>query len=682
MNIYELATLVIAELILFGYLLWRRWPWRSFLVLLFTAIPIYMATHAMTHFATIDEPYLLHEIINLPYSDELRFWFEYGAKLRTSDVIFGFLIKASDKFFPALTISEDYRLLKILSWLMGFVILLATHYVVDKNFITKKDRSYFFICFIWVALLLPTNDLAFSTFSYDKLTLSLSGLAVFCTIVGFRDRKPGYALLSVALAFLAAQEKPTAAPILLAAISSYAYLKTIYSHPTILTKISFRAIFKLLTNLLVGVGLTALLSGISILIVSWLRDWGDGSMLLYSIFDPLTAWLESLSAFAFGERMQTTANIFAFAITILTLATATATLAIGGSLISRLSTNWAARVTEASARLNIILTFVVIFVGLAGIYLVKAYVAPYAPFHPGQYIPPASSNVAGGVRHFGAFSAISHMAASVAYTYGTFIANIPSAIWLLYIGGLFIVVRKEGKACHTEPFVDLGYLAGILMPLAYGLLNMPFPVPYSARYLDIGVWLTAAILILTSCKRIEVLSVYQKIIVSGLFVVLFFVEILPFGPIYGAFRPIWLNPSPEAENTIAPGIATPFWGGWGEEVMLVAQQIYGECGETDMAADDLHSWIEQPCESIHLHSAFPGIWIRDDQYLLDTGVRVDTDLLQGETDYWIINRTGVILGWSQYPHGVSPILTLYSRGYPYAWVFRGDQLADAEFFGD
>jgi hypothetical protein len=199
--------------------------------------------------------------------------------------------------------------------------------------------------------------------------------------------------------------------------------------------------------------------------------------------------------------------------------------------------------------------------------------------------------------------------------------------------------------------------------------------------MNIGLSLLAVMLLVKSLTGLAALRPALKTLITGVFYVLLIAEVLPFWPVYGSFRPIWLNLSEEREQTVRNGVSDPVWGGWGEEAMLVGRVLEAGC-RRDGAGDAStgQPWTAQPCEEIDLYPVFPGQWLGGEGLIEQKVVGYD-EFDFAPTDYYIINRTIVEIWQQRLPEGVEPVLTLEYRGFPYAWVFAGPDVKAAGIFG-
>jgi hypothetical protein len=660
MNLYEFGLFVVAAMLLATYLYWKfRSPRMVLLLLGLSLLPLYLSIERCSQFLTVDEAYIIDEPLYISVSEDLTQW-SYSA-LRTTDVVFGILAGIHHKFFPSLTDVWVKIVFKNLHWLLGFTILLAIHYLLSNHLVSRDNEKPFFVAFTYTALLLPTNALAQRIFTYDKLSMLLGVLAILCIYVSFKTNSVRYAFAAIVISYLAAQEKLAASPILILSLATFGCMladSNRFRHRHL-------AMF---WGLLVGIGM-ALLVGISgALLVARLRHWESLDYLLLSVFDPLVSWIRTILRFLLGVRFSGTslwllAPVFA----------ATCLLAIGLVYAKRAFSKRLDVLIRTLSRANTILAMLVFLVGIVGIYTIEAYLAPWVPILPGYYHPVAEFN--GTTLHFGVPTLWQHLITYIAWAYTLFVNSVPTVYWLV-LGAAAAAMWVLGRAQEVEFGVELLLLVGLLMPLGFALLQ----IPVSARYLNIGLLLFTFAVILKGVAHLTSLSQIKRATLTSLFALILTLEVLPFGPLYIAFRPIWANYSEAHNATVTPGMLDAFWMGWGEETMLVGQQLERQC----------HSLRDVPegrdssgplCSSIHLYTAWSGFWLDEDTEIASTIFRhtQPDEYSYTEFDYYVVNRSTVLIDLFPFPANVEPVFVISYRGYTQAWVFRGDDLQEAGF---
>jgi hypothetical protein len=536
--------------------------------------------------------------------------------------------------------------------------------LLSRRVVAERARPAFAVLAIYTALLLPTNALALKTFTYDAFSLALGALAVILLLFALQESRPRLALWGVLAAFLAAQEKMVVAPVLLLALAVYGALKGIAAPPG---KRALRAVgFTLL-----AAGLALLLSLGEALLVAAMRDWAGLSAFLSGVLDPLIGWAWPFIALTLGGSVSR-GSALALAALSLGLAVGLALLLIrAGRFLQPRQARLSARLEQASW---LLLLFFVLC-GLAGILFIKPYLAPFQPIAEGDFTPPVFNFV---VQHYGARTAAGSIAAHTAYLYAIALGDIPTVFWLMALIGWLASwqARRAGRA--APPAVSALLIMGALMPLAFGLAQMPWATPLSSRYVNLGMAFLALALLahfasgLAAWRPVERLGSWGHSAIALALAALLTLEVLPFAPLYGPFDPFWLHASSADPR---PGGVDRAWWGWGEELMLAGREVQSQCQPDEGGVPaETGPWSGQRCADIRLHTVFQSRWlggdpIRTDVYLFDPHE-------YGETDYYLISRTAVVL-WGHDLPGIEPVLALDYRGYPFAWVYRGSELAAA-----
>jgi hypothetical protein len=667
MNLYELGLFVLATLLLAAYLYWKfKSPKIALLLVGISLLPLYLSIEQATQFLTIDEPYFLEEVIYVPY-DDLSLWF-IASSGRTTQMLTVLPVMIHHKFFPALTDVQVKILLKDLHWLLSFLVILAIHHVLSEHFVPPKNKKVFFVGFIYTALLLPTNALALKVFNYDALSMLPGVLALLCAWAALKTQRPGYAWASIISAFLAAQEKMVTSPILLISLAVFGCVQTASDK-------SRRRYTRMAGYLLLGIAAVVVIGLGEALMIARARHWDSWQELLLSVPDPLVTWILPFLKFTFGSEMpwqiQTAQRLYLLPISLMLIYL----LALGLLFASRLLRDRTASLTRAIACVNMVLLPVILVAGIIGFYWVHPYLAPYTPVAPGDYQPGSGFGFADP--HFGAHSLAQHLALSVAYAYAHFVSAIPSIFWLVYIA--IVVAQILRQPGDTELGIEVLLTVGLLIPLGFGL----FQIPSSRRYLDIGLFLATLMLVLKIVRLPECSAPVVKPAAAASFVALLVLEILPFAPLYGPFRPIWLNHDRESATTVTLGQPLIPWHGWGEETMQVGHWLEGQCVPSERSQAGSGNPSAQPCGAITLYSVYSGEWLDEETEIrwLPLWRTSPGDLGYTEFDYYIINRNSVIQGREGVESlpDTEPVFVIAYRGEITAWVYRGDRLREIGF---
>ncbi len=653
MNLYEAALLVIAASALMIYLRRQFGAWRPALWLTALALlPLYLSVERLSQFLTIDEIYATNETLFIDWGN-LPMWFR--VRQRTSDVLFGPLFVLLGRVTPVLSDMQLKMLLKCAHWLAAFTVLLAIHEVLNRHFLGEGERRIFFVLFVYTVLLLPTDNLALKIYTLDALSLTLGTLALLCVVVALRGESPRYALVGLITAYLAAQEKLIATPILIVALATYAAVHTHH-------KQARHLVGAVVWNTAVGLSIALLAGMIGALLIAGVRRGDLLIWLLAGAPDPFVSWVWPF-VYLLGSGtdgsvllprgwMLALLGVTFIGVCVLAMLILWAKRAVAGHVD---------RITRVLMPLNAALIALLALVGVLGVYGVQAYLAPTVPIQPGHYAPATMFNAA--ILHYGAASRWGHMARHIAFTCAYFVVSVPTVFWLMGIA----VGLAAWRRCQLA---DIGMQALLipvwLLPLGFGVLSLPI-LP---RYLNLAFLLFALILALRFSVMLAEQAIRQQAAVFVLVALLLVAEILPFAPLYGSFFPIWVHYEEARRSTVMPGHLDPLWTGWGEEVMLAAQQLEQAC----RAADNP---LGQPCEAIRLYGVFPGQWLNPSPSIEVRLVEFTPpeNLSYTSADYYVIPR--VATAFQPFPAGIEPVWVIAPRGYAYAWVFRGDDLRRA-----
>ncbi|MDM8523477.1 hypothetical protein QUF80_08910 [Desulfococcaceae bacterium HSG8] len=663
MNIFD-YNLFIASLITlsaYAYYVFKRKDFKfSIFTVIIIAPVLFLSIDKTTSFLTVDETYMISETIDLKNSD-MGQW-NMGA-FRTTDVLIGPVFSILSYFID---FSNNYNIAKMLAkalhWYLGFILILFIHFLMDKHFLTKENRESGFILFLYIFMLLPTNNLAMSIFNYDLFSMQFAVITVICLCVSVKNQDQKAAMLALVTAVFAAQEKLSAAPLIPISMLSYTWYS--YRHSDAFHSPRFvqrcpRLILYAAISLALMMGICAL----SFLIAGAAR--GSFSSLKGFTY-PLVTWTWPLvGRFARDPVFGVFVLIAEFIGAV-----------IGAELIKQTEALLRREgplqvIRDYLQKQGYILVLTLLIMGLAAgitknICFPEHFIGPLTPVAPGNYQPPAFNKV---FAHFNAPDSFSHTAMYTLKCYATFFNALPTALTLLMIFSL-LSLRKQ---CDPLWFI-IGF--GILIaPLFYGLTL----TPASMRYQNIPLALFP-VLLLYLFDKILINRKFRQIVVA-IAIIAVFLEVFPFRPLYASFRPIWLN-HPEEFNRI-PSIGknrSGAWGGWGEEVMMAGKKIEELCLQEKIA-----------CEDIRLYYLYPGQWL-DAEIPIKLFSVVFYESRLTKNDYYVINRAGVIYGGVKYVdfevaragkydrasglnfEVVPPEFTISFRGYTQAWIFRGDQL--------
>lgn len=657
LNLYEVITLVVALVMVAAYIVWFHKDWRILALLPVIGVALIISIDRTSQFLTTDETFtLIDTIYTVPLSPDIEGTQWFKAKFRTSTVVFGALSMVRHRFFSGTDILTVQFIMKCLHWLLGFVSLLPIHYMIARYFLKKPLLVSFTALFFPMSLLLPSSDLAFKMFNGDLLSMLWGVLALLMITVAYRDQNPLMGLGAVVVAFLAAQEKLIASPVLLLCAGVYV---------TVVAKLNRRRWLGVVKGVLVAFGVPLLIALIEVLILGVMRSGQNFTDYLVTAPEPFASWVWVILNSSSGPMTAGNLALPGVQITLITLFSAVA-VAIGAILLlllersplrimTPLAAVWFERITLVLVPLMLIGAVAVTF-GFTDALAAQRSMGPLLD----GYISPADFN--GRFWYPGAVSHPQYLLLFTGYAYAQLYINaIPTVIWLLFAivaAGLLLNWRPDRRPSFIMEAALLGLL---LVPLALALAQVQ---AVDRRYGNIFVYLMVLILIvkmLTAVAHKERLrNVLTVIVIVGLFA-----EIWAFRPMLGAFRPVWLNFDETRNSLITLWHADPVWIGYGEEAMLIGETVEADCASRDV----------EPCT---MWSLFVGDWLVEDTELLQRRSRSNlTTWTYTSSDYYIYNRHAALDGWTI--PDVEPVIVLSQRGYIQANIYRGDHLAEAGF---
>ena len=653
---------VFAGLLLFGYLLWSFRSWKAAIVITaIAALPIYLSLERASQFLTIDEMYIIREPLQIgtPHTEDPSQWKQWrlGA-LRTTDTAVGVAlvpVRATRQLvgLPAMTEIQSDIFIKNLHWLMGFIALLWILDLLNQHFVSDTNRQIHTGLFIITALLLPTESLALKIFNYDLLSMLLETIALLYLVIAVTRQSILFAFMGTVTAFLATQEKFTAAPSLILAVIIAAYLTGALARR--------HRHGWLLVGLFAAISVAALVGITCVGTIAILQGKAPSASTWQSVKDPFVSWTLAIKVMYHLENSQ--ADIVA-PVSLVAMLLGGYLLAAGLLFMHNLFStqrDLLDRIARKLAIFNVILTLLFLLVGILSTFAVNTYWAPFYPIPLGYYHPPVELN--GAVWHYGAATLPEHLLLGVGHAYAVLVNALPTVFWLFLLGTLLIsrsvYVRRLGIG------VELLYAFGLSLPAVYGIAQ----VPVGNKYLDLSLLLLGIIICLKVTELTTSFRQMWRIGVGVVFGLLFVLEILPFRPLYAAFRPIW---SSYADSEVpVVGKINPSWVGWGEEVMLTGQIIEDACRSHNNVLSDTS------CESITLYYFYPGQWLNENKRISVApalGRLAKIGLSYTKADYYVMNRSAVVQESAPFPDNVKPVFVIGFRGYAQAWVFRGDQL--------
>ncbi|EDN71185.1 conserved hypothetical protein, membrane [Beggiatoa sp. PS] len=573
-NNIEIILLVLSLFVLFFLALKNIKSVKISLILATLLLPaLYLSIEGTTQFFTTDEAYIFPEVIHI-HNSGMEQW--YMSANRTSDAIIGSVLSLFQKytyFTKAMNPTELKIFAKGLRWFVGFLLIIAIYWLTNKYYISDTQKSSYFIIYFYSVLSLPVSLIALKIANYDLLSMLLGILAIILLLRALQIKSDRHALVGIIISLLATQEKLIAYPILVFSLITFTYLKLEQSKNNIYKAsfyYSFYAIF-----------IAFVTSLTTFLIVAMVAR--DGHIPHIS-FSDVTAPIVNASAGIMRRLMI--GGDFAGA----TLPSSFLLIFLTGFIISHVSlilikiqpwlTNSFFPWLKRNMRLISIITIVMVFlVGVVGTYSIETvFISLFLPAQEGQYLPPYSFN--NNTYYYDATNAFEYLIYSIAHAYTVFTNAIPS-IYLFIL--FFIWSQKDKKEIFSGWEIVL--LLALVTPLLYAITHTPFNW---ARYYNIFIFLVIFIIGLEFNKVLSQYSHIKKWSLISIFMVFLIIEILPFRPIFGSFRPIWNY----SFNTLpSKGISRPVNWGWGDSVFIAGKKIEKMMAEGQIKNDEIRLYF-------------------------------------------------------------------------------------------
>ncbi|CAO3440077.1 hypothetical protein [Azospirillum argentinense] len=571
--------------------------------------------------------------------------------------------------------------LKAVHWLTGALFLMAAagamaSLAVTDRTGTPRDRPGPLAAVLLLAgFLLPVSSMALKTLNYDAVSLfgAVAALCLACRMLEEGRPAPAWwqGSEAVVMAALAAQEKLSASPVLLlvCVLVGVAHGLAAPDRP-----------FRRAVLATLGAVTTALLTSLATALLVALAMSGEPALaalaptLLLGVHEPLVIWILAPLRFLMniGEALLTVQErLWISGLALLpTLAALVAGAIVGVRLLRDRRAPALGRAVErlsVPAGMAMLLGF-----GIAGLSTVSPVWAPMEPI-------PGGATLVGGINglrlHFGAASHAVHLAESILFAYGVFLAAIPTALLLLALAALARPALRQRLAPRRPAAIHALFGLALVAPLLLALLGTPTFQRYmnipillfilTAAVLAFDVW---ALLLRGTGRPIRIAAV-------GVLALLVVMEIAPFRPLYAAFRPLALSyPDPDRPR---PGHPNFSWTGWGEETMLAGKELARRCAA---APDGRLDGV--PCDGLTLRPVYISHWPSSGESGVRTvpsGIADPDSWPDGPSDHYVINRQSVVGGILRAFPPVAPEFEVRYRGFAMAWVFRGDRLRAAGY---
>jgi hypothetical protein len=589
---------------------------------------------------------------------------------RTTTTLLGPLFSFLQLIVP---LSKDIILvsMKVSFWLTGILLLTA---IIDQlhRFLAPKVAISLFHGLLFNALVaLPVTSLALKTLNYDLLSMLFGILGSLWLVAGICSGKRQILFASIMCLTLAAHEKLIASPILWLALILCSWRLTgvtqILTSPQIIRKVtrSTATCFSFSLSLIV----------ISFLFVRFTHGADQPhftAQQLFMCFES-ASWplLRLIPVSIFPENIKLpdieivkifTHMIVMFSLLLISVLLITFCYPCLSKCIKLLRKTAQIQIVIVYARLGMLLLLII--TGIISTFALDVNNWPQIPVAAGHYVPGATFN--GIAFHYGASNFLAHTAASVAFACAVFINALPTMILLLLIAGSAMRAHVARRECITRLSTGFDLLSIFFLstPLIYGALQIPlFP-----RYLNLFLLGTVATIIPDVFKLRIAAARPLRIVCAVAGLLLLVGEIFPFLPLGSSFRPIWSNYKKSFNAKPCFGKATPWYPGWGEELLVAFTQI--------LRSDS----IQNP---IRLHYNFPASLIGQSNNVSLHMMAHDTmrtDYSYTELDYYIISRNGISsFADIRFPQDTRPIFTISDRGFTKAWIYLGSDLGKSGF---
>lgn len=677
MNSYELVVLLFSTALVVGFLKLLRYSNGKVLILALVCIgPLYLSGIKLTQFLTTDENLTIYEatLLHRAHIEEAGSQWGLGGSrfsFATIGVLYNVFSKDAWQTGRAEPGNQDgtsslwYHaicILKSLHYLVGLVLILLIYYLLESYFIPielRLPRFFFFVIYMYSILLLPINIVGLKVFNYDLFSMLLFVLSMLLSLISLKKTSWKICSVSLVIATLASEEKLTASPIMLFIMAMNCYLllqnfkKPLY------------AIVAGVVNLSVYY-VTVLLTFSSVMVV---RNLNTSFLSLSSINFSLVSW-----GYPFIRLINNDFKQFSKYSLILMVITILSTTAVGFTVYLIQRTKYFELLGRKMCfQKKWILSAVscLFILSLYGTYFVKAHYAPLRPI-PADTYDPHSPTFNGAYIYFDASSKLEYTVKHIAWSYAIYFNALPSVFTVcLFLLVVYLYITKNKERASS---LDVAMFVSLLFPLFLALTRSPILNRYFNTFLFISV-----IDVLYNIYRyfVTAFSVNKNIAFSALLVTGLIVEISPFKPLYGAFRPVWSEPSNKYKNIYEVGEPDLSWTGWGEEMMIIGEKVWAKCK------------VNNSCKDTRIYFNFSGKW-----NLLSDGVPIRQHFKHFDTlvptseqaggysrdDYFIVNRSALNSKVPRnFPTEVVPYETVNYRGYIQAWVFRGDQLNEKGF---
>ncbi|WP_038364555.1 hypothetical protein [Bosea sp. UNC402CLCol] len=641
----------------------RGYTWsRSEIVLacVVVVLALLLSVSEVTQFMTLDEA-AFGDVLRNPADRNIVSNWSQGAS-HTANLIWIPLTRILLAFSAApATIDAS---LKAFHWLVGIGIVAC----LIRNLVAlvpwpPGDRLWLALALAGTLLLLPVDNLALKTLNYDAISLFGSITAILLVARAHFEGRSRLFSAGLLVAALAAQEKLNASLILLVLCFVVGVLKgRVAQHRPVGTA-------ALATINAMTLALAVSLASYAIAAISLLGDPALQSLLntVPLFMELLTVWIYAPLRFVFGIGNELAAPGARFRYAWIAAALTFALLPLAAALTvaawrqRMVFPHWLPRLSALVFPVGVLL---VAICGALGLAFVTPFWAPFVPLDPSVM----SIGVMNGVQlHFATFSTAAHRVAAIGFAYGVFVAAFPTV--LVVVAG--VTALKLAWRPRSAPFFDLLFGIAIVTPGLLALLN----TPTFNRYLNLPIVL-ATLVIVVRGVGVWLPLVHKHrwtslALPAGLTLII--AEIVPFRPLYAAFRPVTIDYH-DADRALA-GHLNFSWTGWGEETILAGKFIEKECARQGSLAG-------VACKDIVVRPAYNSRWFAGSSSLVKQdggGFFMDDAWSPNPGNYYVLNRQLVAGGLLKTLPTIPPDFVIRYRGYGMAWVYRGDRLKSSGY---
>lgn len=651
------------------------------------ALPFYFSITGLTQFSIVDEGTWQSRMWHF-FTSDISNVLSYNAGEGRVTYLTGIIFyKLTNWIFHyQFDTTQFWFFLKLTHWLNGFIIIYILHYTLNKSLHPKSLISFYLIYFATM-FCLPTNILALKVINYDLLSMLLGTLSLAILWNSSNDTKK--IITASAIAFLASGEKLISSPIFLLTIlwlsyhfSHHRYFKSNnnskFSNEVDpgATKANAEVPFKdvelankpsvdirnqWIRNRVLPIGAAIFLSYIYCIahfaILKILRYPQDLPFDLFSSTFSLTNFTWPITSIILGSKT----GILDVSPLLLNLGYI---ICIG--LISFI-VNFALPKIKVQPIFTFVNTKVFYFVSVIFLislfcsFFVNSYWHPFYPVSKGNFWPHGVGQV---FQHFDAQNIFEHYLRSIGYSYAVFLNAIPTVIVLFAMYSLFKFSKLKPLNTsnkNSNIIIGLTILFTLIVPLGYGF------IVYISWNRYFNIWILLFVLASLFMYFKNQLNMNLKIVsVLILFLIL---EIFPFSPLFGPFRPIWMNYSVEHSHLPLQGVMNKSWVGWGEELMLFGKKI-----ETKQL-----EYINSNCKELNIYHNYVGRWLTKPDSVKTQFIANLSDinkLTNDDCNYFLINRSMTIRGEPTYPYKLAPLDQISFRGFDLAWIFSAKQLRE------